>query len=174
MELIIGILVVGGVLAVYWFIESMVGAASEAATEALARPVESALARASLAKVARELAIPHQFRLRAPVAEVQRTLETLPGLPDQPPSTCFAPYYVHKDRGRILFGIGRDTIANHYAIELLYRPEPWGAGGELVFRRWPDDAHEDTEYHRDLVETVLGELRRLDPGMQVRRPEVPA
>ncbi|MBB0992006.1 hypothetical protein G6009_11245 [Dietzia sp. SLG510A3-30A2] len=157
----------------YALISHLVGSASEAVVDAAFAPVGMMVDKAGYNKVSRELSAPHQFRLRAPVEVAQRTLEGLPGIPEHAPGV-FAPFYLHKEEGRIKFGISNTVLPNHYDIEVNYRAEPFGVSGELRFLRWPKDAADDVESHRTVVDSVLGELRRLDPGMQVRRPGVAA
>ena len=163
------IVFVGG----YLLINHLVGSASSAVVDAAFSPVEKMMDKSSYNKVSRELSVPHQFRLRAPFDRVQHTLENLPGIPDKV-SAHFAPFYLLKEHGRAKFGITNSILPNHYDIEVIYRPETFGVSGELRFHRWPSDAAEDVDSHRDVVETVFGELRHLDPGMQVRRPGVAA
>lgn len=163
------IVFVGG----YLMITHLVSSASGAVVDAAFSPVEKLMDKASYNKVSRELCVPHQFRLRAPVDRVQQTLENLPGIPDKVPAN-FAPFYLLKEQGRAKFGITNTILPNHYDIEVTYWPESFGVSGELRFRRWPSDAAEDVDAHRDVVDTVFGELSRLDPGMQIRRPGVAA
>ena len=167
----IGLLVVlvGG----YMLISNLVGSATEAVVDAAFSPVGKMIDKAGYNKVSRELSVPHQFRLRAPVERVQQVLENLPGIPDDTPRS-FAPFYLLKEQGRVKLGIAMTALPNHYDIEVNYWPEPFGTSGELRFLRWPQDAADDVESHRNVVETAFGELRHLDPGMQVRRPGVAA
>lgn len=173
MDFLIGIgifaLFVGG----YILISNLVGSASDAVVDAAFSPVGKMLDKAGYNKVSRELSVPHQFRLRAPTDRVQQALDNLPGIPEDTPR-IFAPYYLRKEQGRVKFGIANTILPNHYDIEINYWPESFGTSGELRFLRWPNDAADDTEFHRNVVETALAELRRLDPGMQVRRPGVAA
>lgn len=173
MDGLIGIGLVIAFVGGYMLISHLVGSASDAVVNAAFSPVEKMIDKSSYNKVARELSIPHQFRLRATVERVRQAVENLPGVPDTVPPQ-FAPYYLLKEQGRAKFGITNSILPNHYDIEVTYRAEPFGASGELRFHRWPSDAADDVDSHRDMVETVLGELRHLDPGMQVRRPEVAA
>lgn len=166
LTLVIAAVLMGGI----WLFNNVVGAATESIVDIAFAPIRKLSERATSKKVARDLSVPHQFRLRAPVERVQQTLEHLPGIPDIPPEV-FAPIYVSKEPGRTRFGIANRLLANHYDIEVRYRAEPFGTSGELRFHRWPDDASDDTELHRDLVESIFGELGRLDSELQVRRPE---
>lgn len=173
MEVVLFLVVAAVLIGGYHLIANLIGSATETAFDAALTPVAKMMDKAEYKRVSKELAVPHQFRLRAPVEQVQRTLDNLPGLPEHPPQN-FAPYYLRKEQGRVKFGIANQRLANHYDIEVQYRPESFGTSGELRFLRWPDDAADDRESHRDIIETVLNELRRLDTGLQVRRPEVAA
>lgn len=173
MEIVLTLVIFAALVGGYALFSNLIGSATDSAIDAAFSPVGKMMDKAGYKKVSRELSVPHQFRLRVPVERVQQTLENLPGVPDTAPQS-FAPFYVHKEAGRVKFGITNTLLPNHYDIEVLYRPEPFGTSGELRFLRWPNDAADDVESHRDVIETVLGELRRLDTDLQVRRPEMTA
>lgn len=170
MELILTLIIAAVLLGGIWLYNRIVGATAESIIDMAFAPIGMLIDKASHKKVCRELSVAHQFRLRAPVERVQQTLENLPGIPNTPP-TVLAPIYVAKEPGRTRFGIANMVLANEYDIEVRYRPESFGTSGQLRFLRWPDDAADDAEHHRHLIESIFGELGRLDSELQVRRPE---
>lgn len=118
----------------------------------------------------KKLSVPHQFRLRAPVEHVQQTLDNLPGIPNQPIAGRWGPFYQGRTPGGARFGITVAGYPNAYDIDVTYLPDPFGVIGELRFHRWPDHALDDADDHERLINTVMGELSRLDPLLEVRRP----